>query len=48
MDCETAAQMLPVVLPGGRFVEPFCLFLTEGQLAFKEQWKKINADQWIK
>lgn len=41
VDSETAAQMLQLVLPGGRFVEPFCSFLTQ-----QKDYKKVNADQW--
>lgn len=43
IELETAAQMLEVVLPGGRFVQPFCTFLVE-----QGEYKKINADQWAK
>ena len=43
VDSETAAQMLQLVLPGGRFVEPFCSFLTQ-----QKDYKKVNADQWSK
>jgi hypothetical protein len=43
VDSETAAQMLQLVLPGGRFVEPFCAFLTQ-----QKDYKKVNADQWSK
>ena len=41
MDAETAAQMVQLVLPGGRFVEPFATFLSE-----QRDYKKINRDQW--
>ncbi|KAL4859445.1 DCN1-like protein 2 [Chlorella vulgaris] len=41
IDSEMAAQMLPLVLPEGRFVPQFCTFLTE-----QKDYKKVNADQW--
>lgn len=41
IDVETAAQMLPLVLPQGRFVKPFCEFLTHQQ-----EYKKMTSDQW--
>ncbi|PSC73760.1 DCN1 4 [Micractinium conductrix] len=41
VDVETAAQMLPLVLPEGRFVAPFCEFLTQ-----QNDYKKMNLDQW--
>lgn len=44
IDVETAAQMLGLVLPGGRFVPEFAAFLTGGQ----KDYKKLNADQWAK
>jgi len=43
IDVETASQMLPLVLPDGQFVEPFCEFLVE-----QREYKKINTDQWNK
>lgn len=42
VDAETIAQLLPIVLPDGRFVSPFCEFLVTQQ-----DYKKINADQWV-
>lgn len=43
IDSETAAQMLQLVLPQGRFVDSFCTFLTQ-----QKDYKKVNADQWAK
>jgi DCN1-like protein 4/5 len=42
VDADTVAQMLPIVLPDGRFVAEFCEFLTQQQ-----DYKKVNADQWV-
>jgi hypothetical protein len=41
VDVETAAQMLRLALPGGRFVDAFCEFLQ-----VQEEYKKMNVDQW--
>jgi hypothetical protein len=38
IDSEMAAQMLPLVLPEGRFVPQFCTFLTE-----QKDYKKVTA-----
>ncbi len=41
VDVESAAQMLELVMPSGRFVPQFCAFL-RGQAAYKT----LNLDQW--
>eukprot|EP00887_Chlorella_sp_A99_P005482 scaffold1.g5482.t1 len=41
VDVETAAQMLRVAMPLGRFVKAFCDFLGE-----QKEVKKISRDQW--
>ena len=41
IDVETAAEMLQIALPDGRFVPAFCEFLTT-----QTDYKKLNSDQW--
>ncbi len=42
IDVDTAAQMVELAMPDGRFVRSFAQYLRE-----QRDYKKLNEDQWL-